>query len=474
MRKLLYSSLALGACLLSVACNDNTTSAGSSLVADEIEIIRDSTFTLTGLPEASSAVRSRTILQLLGRYNAKGYGEFSSDIVCQYMPAASIDTFGVKESYIDSVKLGLFMMKGAFAGDSTAPMGLEVHRLTRQLPTTLYSDFDPSGYYDPAVYASASYSALLQGAEVLGATSDKQLYKCILVDLPLQFGKDLYNRFITSPETFSTPQAFSQWFPGFYITNSFGSGRVTQFESNMIYMWYHSVHNIGTAAAPRDTTINHLGTYLAVTPEVYTNNNIKFQISPELKQRAESGEPILVAPIGYDVEFKFPASDILKKFNEQSGPLAVVNYLTFSIPVENITNNYGLNPPPYVLMVKKSKKDEFFAKPQANDDANSFVATYNATNKCYTFSSMLSYINSIIKKGTVTAEDEEFVICPVEINYYPANQNNNIYGLYYGSSASELTTISSITPYVTEPVMAKLNLSKARIEFSFSKQTLGR
>lgn len=471
MKKSIFSKLiALGLIGLGMSACEDSLEAGGSLVADEVSIIRDSMFTVSGLPEANPSVMSRTVLQLLGRLDAKGYGSFSSDIVCQYMPAANLDTDGVKKEYIDSVKLVLSMFKGGFAGDSIAPMGLSVHYLTKQLPTVLDSDFNPDGYYDPSPVASTSYSALIDGYPNIGTDSEGSIYKNIYVTLPVEFGRNLFERYLDSPSTFATPQAFAEWFPGLYIGNTFGSGRVTRISNNAIYVYYHSIHNVGTAEEPRDTTINHIGSYLAVTPEVYTNNNISFRMAEDLKQKADAGEPILVGPIGYDVEFKFPAKEILSRYQAQAGSLALVNSLTFTLPVEEIANDYGLTPPPYVLMIKKSRKDEFFSKMKINDNVNSFYASYDSSKRAYTFSSMLDYINAIIKKGSVEAEDEEFVICPVQISFY-TNSTNSYYSYYYGYASSS-QTVSSITPYVTEPVMGKLNFADAKIKFSFSKQSL--
>lgn len=454
------------------SCEDTTTQAGSSLVEDEVEIIDDSSFTVTGTSNPNPSVRSRTILQLLGRLSADGYGDFSSDIVCQYMPAANIDTFGVKESYIDSVKLLLTMYKGGFVGDSAVPMGVSVHQLTKQLPTQLLSDFDPDGYYDPTPIGSTSYSALLDGSPDVGVDSEGSTYKQIVVDLPKQIGVDLYNLYLESPNTLATPQAFAEWFPGLYITTSFGSGRVVRISNNAIQVYYHSVHTISDTDNPRDTTLQHVGSYMAVTPEVYTNNNISYTMSSELSSLANSGKSILVGPVGYDVEFIFPAREILSRYQEQAGELAIVNSLSFTLPASEIENDYGISPPPYILMIKKSEKEDFFSSLNVNDNLSSFYASYDSSSGEYKFSSMLSYINDIIKRGEVTAEDEEFVICPVNVSYYATSSSSSYYYYYYGYSVASTSQISSISPYVTEPVMAELDFENAEINFSFSKQTL--
>lgn len=456
-----------------MSCEDSTT-AGGSLVQDEVEIVIDSAFSVSGRPVTSDLVQSRTILQLLGSLKAEGYGTLSSDIVCQYMPASSIDTFGVKAEYIDSVKLELCMYKDAFAGDSTVPMGLTVYMLNKQLPSPIYSNFDPTGYYDPASpVGSTTYSALLDGSPDLAKDDNNSLYKSIYVTLPKKLGVDLYNLFLTSPQTLQSPQAFAQWFPGLYIANSFGSGRVTRITNNFINVYYHSVHRINDETNPRDTTLYHVSSYMGVTPEIITNNNIQFEMSEALEARAQEGETLLVGPTGYDVEFTFPAREILSRYQAQSGPLAVVNALNFSIPAKDISNDYGLKPPPYILMVKKSQKDKFFSTTKVNDNMSSFYATYNSTTGTYAFSSMRNYIIDLIKKGTVTPDDEEFVICPVQVSFYTTS-NNNYYGYYgYYSSSSTSAQVSSITPYVVEPVMTILDLKHAKIDFTFSKQTLG-
>lgn len=447
------------------SCDENTSTAGGSLVQDEVKIIIDSTFTVSGRAVMNDLVQSRTVLQLLGRIDAEGYGSLSSDIVCQYMPSAYVDTVGVTPETIDSVKLVLTMFQNGFAGDSIVPMGVSVYPLNRQLTSPIYSDFNPTEYYDHSeMISSTTYSGLIDGAE--GVASDgTNIYKDIFIRLPREIGVKLYNQFKTSPQTFSTPQEFAKWFPGLYISNSFGSGRVTRIVSNMINVYFRSIQPIPNTDPQRDTVLHGTGTYMAVTPEIITNNNIAYRMSEKLRERASEGEAVIVGPIGYEVELNFPASEIISRYKAQSGALSVINSLSLSIPVSEIENDYGLTPPPYVLLVKKKDKEKFFSGTQVNDNISSFYATYDSTNKRYVFSSMRDYIVDVMSKDKITADDEEFVICPALVAF---NVNNNP---YYGQTTT--STVNSITPYVTEPVMGVLDLNKAKITFTFSKQTQG-
>ena len=472
MKNLFLLSAGLVAAMAVASCDEVTSTAGSSLVQDQVEIIIDSTFTVSGKAVINDLVQSRTVLQLLGRIDAQGYGSLSSDIVCQYMPSNYVDTIGVKPDYIDSVKLVLTMFKDGFAGDSVVPMGVSVYPLTRQLTSPIYSNFNPDGYYDASrLLGSTTYSGLIDGADGVAADNSGNIYKDIYVTLPREFGVALYNQFKTHENTFSTPQALAKWFPGLYIANSFGSGRVTRIVSNMINVYFRSVQPIPDTDPQRDTVLYGTGTYLAVTPEIITNNNIAYKMSESLKQRASSGEALLVGPTGYDVEFTFPAREIISRYKAQSNDLSVINSLTLSIPVEEIENDYGLTPPPYVLLVKKKDKEKFFSGTQINDNISSFYASYNSTDKSYTFSAMRDYLMDVMSHDEVTAEDEEFVICPALVSFF-VNSSNNYYSYYYGTTTS--TTVSSITPYVTEPVMGKLDFENAKINFTFTKQTISK
>ena len=474
MKHLLFVAVTLATLMVTtVACDDDKSPLGSSLVKDQVEIVIDSAFTLKGHSIESREVQARTILQLIGRMSADNYGSFSSSVVTQFMPTENLVTEGVTESTVDSVKMIMRAPLGAYVGDSLSIMGITAYPLVKQLPAGINSAFNPDGYYDTAnPLASVMYT-------MTGAVNDTTVSfpsHLITLDLGKEFGQRLLRQYNESPSTFATPGAFASWFPGIYLTTTFGNGRVAQIDSTVITMYYRQILPIGTSSNPRDTTIYRSNSYLAVTPEVLTNNNMSFDIARSLTDRVNAGEPILAAPTGYDVDLTFPASEIASRYKAQGTDLTVVNSLKLTIPVEEITNNYGITPPPYVLMVKKSKKNEFFAKSLLPDNITSFYAAYDSYRRCYTFTDMRDYILDILDKDQITAEDEEFTICPVTIGFEKVNQNTSSYYYYYyyygTSSATETTTVASVTPYVNRPSMAKLDLGNAKITFTYSVQNL--
>ncbi len=457
---------------LTTACEDSTSGAGGSLIEDRVEIVMDSTFTVTGRSVAYDRVQSRTTVGLLGAIDADGFGRISSDIVTQYMPSASIQTDHTSAENIDSVKMVLSIYHTGFTGDSLMPMGLRIYPLKKQLPSPIYSSFDPDSYVDKStLLGSSTYSTLFDGAPNVNADENGTLYKSITIDLPRSIGVSLYNQYLNAPATFNNPAAFAEYFPGVFITNTFGSGRITRIDNNIIQVYYHQVIPKEETGKANDSIVKCIGNYMGVTPEIISNNNIRYTIDSRLRDRAESGENILVAPLGYDVEFTFPAREIIEKYKTGAGNLSVINSLTLSIPVEEIQNDFGITPPPYVLLVKKSKKDEFFDKIQINDDVTSFYASYNSATRSYDFTSMRDYIMSLLSADEITDDDVEFVITPVVVAFYE-NQSSSSYSYYYYSTPTTTRIVAKISPYVSQPVMAKLKLDKAKINFTYSKQSI--
>lgn len=454
--KILNIFLSIALLSLLYACDESST-IGNSIIQEEIEIVEDSSFTVTGKSVVNSKIQSRTVTQLLGKLDAKEYGSLKSDVVTQFMPAGAIDTVGVTVDDIDSVKMVLYIPLNGYVGDSITPMGLNVYRLNRQLPSPIYSDFNPADYYsEDDLLASKIYTVNALGESDSVA---KLNYRQVYIDMPLSLGKELFSKYKEDPASYLVPSSFAQFFPGVYMKNTFGTGRVTRISGSEIKLYYHRTEQIPDT--DRDTTYNEVGNYFAVTPEIITNNNIKLSLSDELTSKAENGENIIVAPAGMDVEIKFPTQDILNFYRENGGNLTVINSLSFEVPAEEITNEYNITPPPYLLLVLSNEKDNFFAKSKITDDKTSFYAAYDPVNKKYSFAGLRQYLIDMRDKGQLTDDDITFTLTPVSIT-------TESYSSYYSSSAY----INEIVPYVQAPAMVKLNLDKAKIKLVFSKQTI--
>lgn len=459
MKRLFYTLASLILIISIVACGDTST-VGNGILSEEVKILVDSNFVVTGHSTPNVVIPSKTTTQLLGVIDAKEYGRFTSDFVTQFMPAATIDTTGILINNIDSLKLMMAIPNGSIVGDSVIPMGLEVYLLNKQLPSPgaltdpITSAFNPEGYFDPTPIADTIYNCSAIGESDSIASLE---YRFVYVKLPVEIGRNLYQAYLDNPASYNSPEAFTNVFKGIYVKNSFGSGRVARIASSIMRLYWHTdtVGYLGT-----DSIIPAYGNYYAVTPEIITNNNITYNMSQSLQSRIDQGEAIISAPTGSDVEITFPAQDLINVYNKNAGPIAMINDLTLSIPAIEIDNNYSINPPPCLLMVLSNNREEFFRNNDLPDNETSFYALYNASTHSYTFTGMRDYALWLLAKENITPEDYTFTLSPVTLNYGTNNSG------YYGST----TYLESVSPYVQEPAMVQMDVNNSKIIFTYSRQ----
>ncbi len=456
--RIIASTAVAATAMLLAACDDNNENIGSSLVQTDSNVVIASDFKLEGETQLNSRIQSRTITQLIGSIDATDYGCLSADFVTQFMPAAKLDSLLKSREQLDSIKLLMMFNKGSFVGDSVVPMGVEVYRLNKQLQAPIFSDFNPADYYD----SSSPIGEKVYGASNLSYWGDNtDTYNAIYVNLPKQMGIDLFDLYTTNPSVVLSPTSFAQYFPGVYVKNCYGSGRVTKIGATAVELFFH--YNTINAAG-NDTILSTSTILLQATPEIITNNNITYRTSENIRQRIANGQQLVVAPAGYDVEIKFPIEEIISYYKEHKGMLSVINTLSMSIPVEKISNAYGIEPPKYLLMVKKSERQKFFENSEITDNVNSFYAEYSTASNAYNFSAFRQYLLDALAKidkgETLDPADYTFLLTPVSI------ETETVSGYYQNT-----TVVKSIAPYIDGPAMARLMLDKADIQFTFTNQS---
>lgn len=469
MRKSIYMLMGLCMLLGAYSCNDGN--IGSSITDTTSHVIKDSSFTITGTSVPNVSLQARSSAQLLGEVTSKGYGTLVSDVVSEMMPVANIDTAGTKADWVDSCRLVMRVTPSGFTGDSVVPMRLNVYRLNRELPSPIYSDFSPEGYYSKSdLLGAVSYSAnSLQNDSVF-----EDNYRKIYVPMPVSVARDLFKLYITNSSAFNTPANFVKHFPGIYIANSYGRGRVMNFYDSSLEVFYRATE---AREGKSDTIISKSQVYLGTTPEVLVNNNISLSVDDSIKSLVAAGEAVVMGPAGYEVEAQFPIRQILSNYKATVGSdLAVINSLTLSLPVEAIKNTYDVEPPKYLLMVKKGKKNEFFDGDSLTNSKNSFYAEYNSTSKSYEFTGMRDYVLDVLDRcsdasgnidvSMIPDDDVNFTFTPVDVTTYTSSS----YSYYYGTSSS--TVVTKIAPSISYPSLAKLLLNKAKITITYSKQSL--
>ena len=448
-----------------LSCEEEGT-IGSSLSKSEVTIIVDSSFKATGKTVEVKSINSKSMTQLIGRLSVPEYGNLTCSFVSQFMPAISLDIpDSITVDLVDSMKLCLSFNNGNLTGDSLAPQQLKVYRLNKQLPSDITNTFDPTGYYDiSGLIGTKSYtgSALGMNDTLLNKNETRSIY----IELSQETAINIFNEYRNNPETFQWHSNFVNYFPGIFVEQSFGRGCVINITSTDVRIYYHTVQKTNTTdddgkVVTTDKIIKDSTTVFTVSPEILSSINIKYNISESLKNKVSEGEFIITSPAGYNVEVYFPTQEILDKFITSDYNLAVINNLTFTIPVNEVSNDYGITPPPYLLMVKTSEIDNFFASSLIPDNKTSFYASYDSEKKQYDFTSMREYIVELRKNGGITDEkDCTFTLIPVEIEMETSGYDNST------------MVVSLCTPYISRPSMCSLDMENAKIKFTYSKQSI--
>ncbi len=465
MKQLVNVILAAAVLLGLYACTDET--IGVSITDSVSSIIEDSSFVITGHSVRNDRVQMRTSTKMLGVLQADGYGSLAAEAVTMWMPAMRIDTTGIKAEMIDSCRLKLRLpYTGGFTGDASVPMRLNVYRLDRALPSPIFSDFDPTGYYDSEdLLASESYSPASGWVEVgdsyVTGSTVVDTVRVISVPMPTELGRELFTTYVNDPSKFSSPRAFADVFPGIYITNSYGSGNVMNIKATELDVYYHK-HVWLNDSTEADSSFCQ--SYLASTPEIVSNNIIHYDVDDAITTMVDNGEALIVAPAGYEVQVRFPIQDIIDKYKSNvGGNQSIINTLSLELPVSIPETEYNIQPPTYLLMVKTSQKDNFINGDSLANNKDSFYAIYSPNTKSYFFSGLRNYVLDIInnKGGIATEDDINFTITPVDVTNYTYTQS------YYTGST---TTVTKISPMVSRPAIVKLLLDRAKVRITYSKQ----
>lgn len=452
------------------SCDDKTSQIGPGLTTDDTSITLDSlTFNLSAKSVAYDRFDARTGNLMLGRMDVKEYGSLDCSFVTRLMCSTKLnvpDSLLLPER-VDSCKLRLAIARGDITGDSLTPQKIAAYRLTKPLPSGITNEFNPEGYFDPSSpLGTRSYTTSLISDSDSAFLNIGKNYSAFYVDIPVkkELGQEIFSQYKEHPEIFEWPQTFAEYFPGIYVNQVFGKGCVANIQDILFAVYYHYLAD-KTTITDGDTIKTQVHTPaivypLSSSPEVLSSNNITYKVSDHIKSLVETGNNVITTPGGYLVNLRFPAQDLMDRYNSGDHNLSMVNDLMLTIPAEVIENDYGIGVTPNLLLIKSSEMEDFFNNNRLPDNKTSFTATYNSTDKKYTFSSMRQYILDIIEKGTVTDEDIDFTIVPVEITSETETD-------YYGNSS---TYVTKCTPYTSKPTMTRMHTEEALIVFSFSSQ----
>ena len=408
--KLLILGLGLGFSILA-GCNDDLSPIGTSIQPgdDTIAVYTDS-FRIQATTVLLDSIYARSTSAQLGELYDPLYGNLKSDYMCQfYCPSGFQFAHTPYGGKIDSVDFRIEYFNsshknGAWIGDSLAPMRAEIFRITSPLRKHFYTNFDPAQYCDLRESLGAQTYTAFNASIPDSVREEDDFIAHVDIQLPAELGQRFYDESVNNPSTFDSQDSFNEFFPGVYVTNTFGSGNILSISKS--YMRIHYRYAV-TGSAGQDSLIA-TSEQFATSKEVIQLNRFT---NTDLSQLLEPNDEFAYfkTPAGVCMRIVFPTTEITPIMRER-----IVNNLPLELkamPQEDW--KYALTPPSYLLILPEDSVKSFFEKEQIENGQTSFLSdAYDKDTRTYSFPNLANLLKHQMEN--VPEEDMRLLVIPVE------------------------------------------------------------
>lgn len=441
--------------VLAVSCNDDITDIGAGIQLPGDTIIVDArSFDLTSENYWVESIYSRPDPFLLGTFvdNISNTGTTYADIFAQFMPPVDFEYPAGSKG--DSIKL--FMYYYSWFGDKYSPMQVNVYEMNRgnifNYSQAYSSNIKPDDYVDPA-------NKVLLGSRIFTA-KDAVIPRSDTTVIAFNLSSDFVKRFSDNmlPRVFNDKESdtennvtkFHKLFNGMYITTDFGSASMIYVRS-IVMRYYFSYKYLAPGAT--DSTVVKTYVNYSASPEVRQVNRFQQPKKAEVKSYYDNKPEInlISSPANIYTKIKIPLEQI-KNSISTPGRKLIINSATLRIDATDVKDTTLAQPlAKNLLLVEKSKYEEFFRKKLLPTDTTAIVASVSYEldeddtskyNFYYSFD-MAKLISTKFKNNPNITGDIEMILVPVSLTY---NGSNSIIEIKHQNTMSTTKIYSGSHP----------------------------
>ena len=384
--RLFILGVGLGLAILG-GCNDELSEVGSSIQPDgDKSFVYVDSFQLSAKTVLMDSVYARTTSGLLGEIYDPLYGNIKSDYLCQfYCPENYQFQNTPLNGVIDSMDLRIFY--SSWVGDSLTPMQVTVYPITTVPERNFYTNVDPEKYCDMQTVLGqkmyTAYDVTISDSVRNGLTSTTYT-PVVRVKLPTEIGQDFYNETVNNPGSFENQDAFNQYFPGLYITNTFGSGNLlTVYQTSFFIYYRYTVEG----SAGQDSIVNGREQFNVTREVIQLNHVANANLEPLLLP--DEKYTYMRTPAGVYTELTLPITEIKETVGSRF--LNNLPLTLHAMPQENW--DYAFEPPSYLLLLPTDSVKGFFEQNKVENNETAFLSgIYDSSTRTYTFGNICKLI----------------------------------------------------------------------------------
>ncbi len=417
------------------SCDDTLDLIGSSIQPDtDILTVSTDTFNVAAVTDTVNSIYAKTTVGLLGNYYDDTYGNLKCDYMAQFYCQEGF--YFHKELLYDKLDSATVLLTyQSYVGDSLAPMQVSVYQLNKQLENDIYSNTPYSKYCDKSILLAkkgySAYDASLSDSlrKAYGST------KYVEIKLPKAIADSFYLNVKNHPEKFANNTAFQEYFPGVYITTSFGTGSIIKVLSTKLNFYFKYKAHYEDSDGNDSIVVTNGARSMAVTKEVFQVNRYENLGTEALLK--DTTATYIKSPAGVFTKLTFPIGEMAKAMNKagQGQRLNGVKLELGSFRVEKSKNI--LQPPTYLLMVKASEMKDLFSHKIAFDASKHLYATFSKTDNSYTFSNLRTFFEDDLSES---AAPEDVYLVPITIANATSSGSVTKISHYFEPSAVKLKT----------------------------------
>ena len=474
-RGLLFSILLyLFTGLLSSSCDDNLTKVGTTIQpsGDLITIFTD-TFQMRASTIRLDSIYAKTSNFLLGEMYDPVYGLIKADILSQFYCEDGFQfNYTPINHKIDSVDLVIYYnlnSNGGLAvyGDTLTPMQVTVYPINQPLKRNFYTNDQPENYCDMQnPLGSASYT--LYDLTISDSIRQLDNYSpMIRVRLPTELGQKIYDESVNNPATFQNQSTFNAFFPGIFITTTYGSGCLLPSAGEYMAMRIFFNTEIEPEEDSDETIVTTAQWFYSSKDVVQINRFINSNIDQLLEENPT--HTYVKAPAGVCTKLVLPTTDIIKELDIND---RFINGFTLNLKyLPEDERVFIYSPPEYLLLLPEDSVHSFFEKGNIEDNTTSYISFGPDDNTSYYSSASATYtgyspytrtyafgnISKLLKEHIDNSPDKDLSLLVVPVtrkySYYSS------YGIYYTSGISHSFSLSGVKIRTEEEYMKVVILS---------------